>query len=282
MIFGQSQDHNYILSKTYKKPFHTGISNPSITDAAVTITYFDGLGRPIQKNAAKQASDGNDILTIIDYDSNGRQSKEYLPIKNGQSLNFHSIDSMDVISYYSTPRIGFPEITTSPFSEKIFESSPLNRVLQQTAPGEHWKKGSGHEIKFEYLSNTDEDNVIALKVNTSWLNNYSVFETSYLKNGNYPENTLYKTITKDENWVSGKLNTTEEFKDKEGHLILKRNYNLIDTNTIRHDTYYVYDTYGNLSYVIPPLVADPSNVSENELNSLCYQYKYDQRKKTTW
>ena len=43
-----------------------------------------------------------------------------------------------------------------------------------------------------------------------------------------------------------------------------------------HDTYYVYDDYGNLTYVIPPKVTTNS-VSATELNELCYQYKYDHR-----
>jgi RHS repeat-associated protein len=87
---------------------------------------------------------------------------------------------------------------------------------------------------------------------------------------------LYKTITKDENWTSGKNNTTEEFKDKEGKIVLKRtysNYNALNQTEIEHDTYYVYDQYGNLTYVIPPL----ANGSINLLDELCYQYKYDER-----
>ncbi|TEB41565.1 RHS repeat-associated core domain-containing protein, partial [Flavobacterium circumlabens] len=40
-------------------------------------------------------------------------------------------------------------------------------------------------------------------------------------------------------------------------------------------TYYVYDPYGNLTYVIPPK-ADAA-ISADVLNGLCYQYKYDYR-----
>jgi hypothetical protein len=46
---------------------------------------------------------------------------------------------------------------------------------------------------------------------------------------------LYKTITKDENWIATDLNdkTTEEFKDKEGRVVLKE-----PGNNTHHDTYY--------------------------------------------
>ncbi|MDK2772183.1 MAG: RHS repeat-associated core domain-containing protein, partial [Flavobacterium sp.] len=98
-----------------------------------------------------------------------------------------------------------------------------------------------------------------------------VFDISINYLGTYSINNLYKTITKDENWnvLSQKNNTTEEFKDKDGKIVLKRTYE----NNIAHDTYYVYDDYGNLTYVIPPL----ADGSTTKLDGLCYQYKYDKR-----
>src|SRR5699024_5040077 len=54
---------------------------------------------------------------------------------------------------------------------------------------------------------------------------------------------------------------------------LKRSFN----NNQAHDTYYVYDDYGNLTYVIPPKVNTADGVSDIELTELCYQYRYDNR-----
>jgi len=78
-------------------------------------------------------------------------------------------------------------------------------------------------------------------------------------NSNYGARELHKTITKDENHSAGTNHTTEEFKDKQGRVVLKRTY-----NNGTHDTYYVYDDYGNLSYVIPPKVTT-SSISTTEL-----------------
>ena len=85
-------------------------------------------------------------------------------------------------------------------------------------------------------------------------------ETALVPKGYYKPGQLYKTITKDENWVpADALNkTTEEFKDKHGRIILKRYYN----NNAKHDTYYVYDDYSNLTYVIPPLASDQVVVTQ--------------------
>src|SRR5690606_38741684 len=80
-----------------------------------------------------------------------------------------------------------------------------------------------------------------------------------------------------------------EFKDKQGRIVLKRS-NVADGSTtgrntdpdpgmemmLTVDTYYVYDIYGNLAFVIPPLAAGQADPNE-VLDELCYQYKYDDR-----
>ena len=71
-----------------------------------------------------------------------------------------------------------------------------------------------------------------------------------------------------------KINTsksTREFKNKEGQIVLKRTYDAGN----KRDTYYVYDLYGNLTYVIPPKADGVINA--DILNDLCYQYKYDNK-----
>jgi RHS repeat-associated protein len=74
----------------------------------------------------------------------------------------------------------------------------------------------------------------------------------------YAAGELHKEIMKDENWTSSQLKdkTIEEFKNSRDQTILKRTYN----NQEAHDTYYVYDDYDNLTYVLPPLAAEKSNI----------------------
>ena len=100
------------------------------------------------------------------------------------------------------------------------------------------------------------------------------------QNGYYAANELYVTITKDENWTQadGDNHTTREYKDKQGRVVLKRTFASTSSATAEaHDTYYVYDDFGNLSYVLPPKVTVANGVSQSELAELCYQYKYDYR-----
>ncbi len=267
LVLAQSTDQNYVKSTTYKQPVTTAVSAPDINVANVQINYFDGLGRPIQQVAHKQSNTSKDIVTHIEYDAFGRQTKEFLPFANASaSLNYMTSASTDLATFYSSYNGG----TTNPFSEKQLESSPLNRVFKQAAPGNPWALGQGKEIKFDYQTNTETE-VKLFKATAMWNASLGIYDISITHNGNYQANQLYKTITKDENWTSGNNNTTEEFKDKEGKVVLKRTYN----NKEAHDTYYVYDPYGNLTYVIPPL-AEGVATQEN-LDHLGYQYKYDSR-----
>ncbi|WP_289036060.1 DUF4329 domain-containing protein [uncultured Flavobacterium sp.] len=128
--------------------------------------------------------------------------------------------------------------------------------------------GSGHEVKMGYDTNTAADAVKNYSATATWNGTAKIYDVS-LSSANYAEGQLYKSTVKDENWTSGPNNTTEEFKNKEGQLVLKRTYE----SGIKHDTYYVYDQFGNLSYVFPPLADNPAT----QLDDLCYQYKYDHR-----
>ena len=262
-------NRNYIITTTPKVAV-TNTQNIALAkDVAINITYYDELGKPNQQIANQQSNTGKDIVTHIEYDNYNRQVKDYLPFKSN-SVNM----AFDTNALVGT--LGYPEYSgQSPFSEKQFESSPLNRVFKQAAPGttSDWAMGSGHEIKFDYLTNTSTDVVKLFLATSTWNTTNEVFDITLSQTGttNYADNQLVKTVTKDENWVSGKNNTTEEFKNKEGKVILKRTYD----NSVAHDTYYVYDQYNNLTYVLPPLVTNVAN--QTQLDGLCYQYKYDIR-----
>lgn len=221
-----------------------------------------------------------DIVTHIEYDAFGRQVKEYLPY--ARATNNGGIITGNVAtatkSYYQVKHaddfagVNLPDINE--YSEKEFDNSPLNRVLKQAAPGKDWKLGSNHEIKFDYQTNIAGEVKIFGVTTTFAENTYSPTLTG--GTNTYLAGELYKTVTKDENHTgTNKTHTTEEFKNKQGQVILKRTY---ITNTTTADTFYVYDNFGNLTYVLPPKTdSQLAKPTTTELNELCYQYKYDQR-----
>lgn len=293
------QDFNYVYKRSYQNESPTVIDPTFFTNnenLIQQVTYFDGLGRPVQGVGIDQSPNetGNykDIITYIEYDEYGRQKKEYLPYVFGEENTtivgeYQSTAKSATLLHYFNDRY---ENTLNPYSQKDLEASPLNRVLKQAAPGNDWALGSGHEIEFDYLVNaTGEVRLFGVDFINDDIENPQLTE-----NGFYTVNELYKNLTKDENHdgSSSKLHTTEEFTDKQGRVILKRTYGPFDSDDngtiganeeeLPFDTYYVYDDYGNLTYVLPPKMdaSDTANtiaILQGNLAELGYQYIYDDR-----
>ncbi|MPS72605.1 MAG: RHS repeat-associated core domain-containing protein [Chryseobacterium sp.] len=261
-----SSSENYVYTKTYLSKTGDPIQKPPIE----IIQYFDGLGRPKQVVNVRATPLGNDTATFIEYDPFGRQTKDYLPVPQSFSANG---------SIFTAPIANAPNIYGSEkiYAEKIVENSPLDRVQQQIQVGNAW---SGKPIKFDYEANKSTDKVMRFWSNVNWPNqnnNDLRLEASKY----FGDNQLYKNTVTDED-----KNVSIEFKNGEGQTLLVRK---VLTPTQSADTYYVYDEYNRLSFVISPEASqkldaavagggsalDPA--TRNIIDNLCYQYKYDGR-----
>ncbi|WP_366125142.1 DUF6443 domain-containing protein, partial [uncultured Winogradskyella sp.] len=261
----------------------TDITTLSNSEKIESITYFDGLGRASQSIGIRAGGQSQDIITHMAYDAYGRQAKEYLPYSATTDIGDFRVDAFDATnSYYDAAAYDadFPGMTVAdinPYSEKEFDSSPLNRVMKQAAPGKDWKMGSGHEIEMDYNTNgATEVREYSVTLTRNVTNSVVTYIPTLQEDNHYTANELYKTVTWDENHdgTTTKDHTTEEFTNKQGQVVLKRTYN----NEAAHDTYYVYDDYGNLSFVLAPKAeAHTDKPDATELSELCYQYRYDER-----
>jgi RHS repeat-associated protein len=294
-----SADQNYIVTYTPRQPFTDAASLPgkNICEVMETIQYIDGLGRPLQIVQVKGSPTKNDIVQPIAYDQFERESTKFLSYttSTGAAGSFRP-DALTagkgVYNFYNLTGSGVSGdlqgngIVTipEPFAQTAFEPSPLNRVVEQGAPGADWQLGQ-HTGKTQYTNNDLTDYQARL-----FEVNIDVNGTRTLTDqGSYVINQLYVTVTKNENWTNeqadNKLNTTEEYKDKNGHVVLKRTFNWKNNVLEVLSTYYVYDDSGNLCYVLPPK-AEPdaglsSAASQTTLDNLCYQYHYDSRNRVT-
>jgi RHS repeat-associated protein len=229
-------------------------------------------------------SQSPDIVKNIGYDAFGRQDKDYLPyaVDNTGIGNLRANALAETNSFYATTKY---QGTSNPYSAKEFEASPLSRILQQSAPGNDWALQNNHTIKQDYEANALSDNVklyTATATASTLLGLYEIDLVNAAGTSYYEEGQLYKTVTYDENTVLPLVETagsTVEFKNKEGQIVLKRTYGIVGNGITneKHDTYYVYDNFGNLTFVIPPQVDTSVSISLTILNNLCYQYKYDYR-----
>ncbi|MDH6251244.1 RHS repeat-associated protein [Chryseobacterium sp. H1D6B] len=251
----QTSTENYVYSKTY-------LSDPSLSNprTAETVQYMDGLGRPKQIVNVKASPLGRDVVTQIEYDAFGRQTKDYLPVPQSGTLNGQIVPNPlgSASSVYGSEKI---------YAEKIVENSPLDRIQQQIQVGNDW---STKPVKFDYDANTAADYVKKYQTNTAWdaANNMMVTSVQLLQY--FGPSQLYKNTVTDEDG-----NKTIEFKNGKGQTVLVRKVISAAENA---DTYYVYNEYDLLAYVIPPLASAPA-VESDTVEKLYYQYRYDGRKR---
>ncbi|TFF33315.1 DUF6443 domain-containing protein [Mucilaginibacter psychrotolerans] len=300
------QDMNFVSSWTprtevnnYQSLKNLGTNKDNVNIATI---YYDGLGRTIQSVQKQGTPGGLDIVVITAYDETGKESIKYLPYVAPSCLSDGSF-KYDAISqqktFYANPSGGMwnlPGITSnnSPVIPVKIENSSLNRTLEEGAPGDPWQlysgtiPNSGHTVKSDYTSN--------LATASSGTNfDVALYNVSIDVNGNrtlsrpsnwtalFPAGQLYVSVEKNEQWVSGKNGTIEEYTDKNGRLILSRqfNYNTVTSTQEVLSTYYVYDDFGNLSYVLTPKMQPDDQVAipQTTLDELGYQYQYDARQR---
>jgi RHS repeat-associated protein len=217
------------------------------------ISYFDGIGRLIQKVSVGASPLSNDIIQPVLYDGFGRERYKTLPYTASKTGLFRTNVTVAIVNnYYSTtPPEGVLTNSTieRAYTETGFDDSPLIRVTSETGPGKEWESKSIHT---NYLTNSS--------VVTSWNVDASGNFTMFY----YQPRSLYIIETIDE-----QENATCEYKDKQGKVVQKASE--LDGSWLR--TAYIYDEFDLLRCVVPPQATGPGD------NAMCYYYKYDTRKR---
>ncbi len=253
----QSKNYNYVMVSTK--------TNEAGTTSLDVIQYFDGMGRLRQTVQNGITPLKKDLVIVQEYDNLGREFKTWLPgIGSGNGV-------------WTTPGTVQSSAKTlndndsEPFSYQVIENSSLNRVQEAYGPGADWHtKKKGAKTSYSCAA-----------ANTVQL--YTVSNGILSKNGYYAANQLYETQYIDEN----EANITFEYTDKSGRKILSRIQVPSEANA-NYYTYFVYDNFDNLCYVIPPAAADAlsartGTISDNDdtLKKYVYLYKYDDRNRCT-
>jgi hypothetical protein len=258
---GPSSTENYVQSRTYLEPVTTSSSTARQEE---TVQYFDGLGRPKQVVNVKASPTGKDVVTHIEYDGFGRQVLDFLPVPQQGTQN-GAIYTSPLSNATQTTLYGSEKI----YAEKVLENSPLDRILQQKHVGTAW---NDKPVQFGYDANTTDDAVKKYVTVTTWENGAT--KSGISQSINYGNAQLYKNTVTDEDG-----NVTIQFKNGEGQVVLVRKIlgsaPGVDTGDTNVDTYYVYNEYNQLAFVIPPAASVSSTIDDTILNSLCYQYRYD-------
>ncbi len=268
---------NYIRVRTFVKPGITSITAADAQtdkyDVSQATEYFDGLGRSIQTVIKNSTPGGKDMISTTWYDEFGRVAQKYMPYTDNLATgNFRLDPTTQQPAFYNSY---FNNTEGFYYSKTLYEASPLNRALKETAPGKSWT-GNDKGVRGEQRTNRNCEDV---KIWTIASAIGSVPQVT----GIYKAGELYVNVTTDEH-----ENKVIEYKDKEGQTLLKK----VQASDILQDghtgwlcTYYVYDDLNQLRYVMPPkavewLASNSWSLANTTVqNELCFRYEYDARKR---
>jgi hypothetical protein len=261
-------DKNYLVTNTV---LVDNITDPSTLDnlpveqLQQSVTYFDGLGRPEQTVVTQGSPLKKDLISANVYDGFGRENRKYLPVV-GESNGRYKDGLIDGNGNYAGAGLNFynngvtDKITDDirPFSETIFESSPLSRPIKDFGAGSDWNvnnKAVGHAyLVNEYGTNASlgQEQIMAWVIDSaSGLPIPAPTSSGVMAGGYYASGQLSIKSTKDEQG-----HEVREYIDKLGHTILKKVQAeeaapITDATKWTH-TYYIYDDLGHLVMVLSP------------------------------
>jgi hypothetical protein len=270
-VTGETLRVNYVRNKKVRVE---NIRTPQEVDAlsgtevAVSTAYCDAFSRPLQQVMKAHSPQGNDLISFFAYDPFGREYRKYLPYvretQHGQYIHMRADNPVQLLNFYQDADDAVAD-SDYPFSETVFELSPIGRIREQGAPGEDWQPGTGHTQRFGYITNTTGHNVRIWKESAQGL----------VSEGSYVTASLAIKETTDAHGFKHRLYT-----DKEGRNVLQEEPG---ENGEKLRTYFVYNDLGKLICIVPPKTSknigttSPVVINEATLAAECFRYAYDER-----
>lgn len=230
------------------------------------ITYYDGLGYPQQIINIGGAYNGGDIVQPIVYDPMRRaDAKSYLPYVREISTGLMAESPLSEQQSYYADMFG-PSDALHAYHENIYAPSVLNRIDAVYDVGAVFRSDDGHYTEHEYGTNVAADSIFKIEIQLP----SNTLDVS----GYYPVSSLRRSKVIDADGAAVITFTLIE-SDK---TILTR---ALMPNGEYADTYYVYDMYGRLGWVVSPegsdllLSTSVWSIDSENAARYCYRYTYD-------
>lgn len=244
-LSGQDNSSNYVLTQTM------------LADSlsSTEIAYYDGLGRLDVRVLSGYGSNGEDVVSANIYGGVDRVLKSWIDAPLGHSCSKPALETIEIAAnaFYNND---------NPYTENTFHVYGTIITDESKGPGKNWntshtgKARAGGEYCIRDIT-VDSSGRLYETTDDGLENAYNI-ENSVDENG-------CRTVT---------------FSDMLGNIMLVRRY---VSSTVTADTYYVYDQYGRLRYVLPPLLCSMTNdftgknTSDANIKKYAYCYEYDNR-----
>ena len=249
---------NYVATFTAR---NAQIALDSVTNnSTVSIAYMDGLGKSTQQVLFKGSPDkSKDVLlgTTV-FDNQSRPKLSYLPTPSDVNTGVPNTNFQSLAK-------AFYDNDNNPYSETIYEESPLNRPLQTFGAGQAWRTGNKF-VAYDYL--TAGRGFLGFKIGSTGVSSDTL-----------TGNTLVNSQVTSERGAK-----TIELKDRLGRVVYKLQQ--LDINTFNYAiTNFIYDDLNRLSYCLPPEINKQFGTNTEQIRSFTesdaifkegmYAYHYD-------
>jgi RHS repeat-associated protein len=230
--------------------------NTSLNEVNQTVTFFDGMSRPMQNVMVQSSPTQKDIVSVTKLSPVGRVVKSFLPysISNNNNNYYRPSFEQECKDFYSSS-VNVNQPTNYPYSEKSYEMNRLGRLLETSNAGDTWQLGTQHTVKNSYRFNTLNE-----------VRKYQYNGLSYQVSGYYEPSTIKVEQLKDEN-----DNYSLNYIDILGRVICT-NKKMGNSNIT---TYNIYDDNSNLIYVIQPEGMPFNELTPEVVSKFVFAYEYD-------
>ena len=259
--YGQSAGWNYVMTIEPDNG-STAVPTADASTSRVTIEYYDGLCRPVQQLHKGAGGNGEDIITLTEYDLTGDATHQWLPVGvngGGEALDYASF-KREAYSLYGNDQ--------RPYTMTEYEPMAGGRPANVYRPGKEYRTRA---ISTDYNVLGSDESTSVRRFIVSGIDENATLSLS----GNYSAGTLRCTMTIDEDG-----NRQKVFTDRNDRVVLERRL-MADSST--NDTYRVYDARGLLRYILSPeaviQISGDGAVDNSIIEKLCYSYDYDLRKR---
>ena len=235
--------------------------------------WLDGLGRPVQTVRKGASPTGGDLANLTEYDSLGREQRVW------QETSFPSgiTGPQASAAFKSAAQSAWSD--SKPYSETVYDGTPLDRVRKQIGSGNAWHSAN-KGVGYDYLSGrktVQPYKVACYKVTFSG-------NTVTITRNRFGEDGEFRAVrTTDED---GRV--LLEFKDMDDRTVQTIQELPGSGGTVQYlTTCYVYDIAGRLTGVFPPMLtatltgsgSSPSwnSTSKPAILQFGYFYRYDDR-----
>lgn len=224
----------------------------------VKTQYYDNLGRPIQSIHHNSTPQGNSVIQHYQYDNLGRQPKSFMPYPHdSHDGQYRPNAAQEHLNYYNQH---FDNQGQYAHTRKVYDNSPLNQVTEVYPPGKYWQTNR-KTVKTQQLVSSTADSIPKFDGTTFqgyWNNAYLITQTT-----------------------DADGHVTRVFCSTAGQIRARQSQIAAGQWAT---TYYLYDIFGQVKYVIPPegfqyLKTHNWTWNADQLAKWIYRYTYDGRRR---